>query len=60
MFFPQVLPQKTGFGDVGCRAGLGCFSDFNFFGGSAAECEYAADFTEVTQIILGNVEVYIF
>ena len=39
--------EKTGFCDVGCGAGLltflGVFLDSNFFGESAAECEYAAN-----------------
>ena len=35
--------EKTGFCDVGYRAGIsGVFLNFNFFGKSAAECEYAA------------------
>ena len=41
--------EKTGFCDVGCGAGLflGVFLDSNFFGESAAECEYAANFTDL-------------
>ena len=41
--------EKTDFCDVGCGAGLfwGVFLDSNFFGESAAECEYAANFTDV-------------
>ena len=49
--------EKTGFCDVGC--GLG----FNLFGGvfceSAAECEYAANFTNVTflRLQISNIHV---
>ena len=41
--------EKTCFCDVGCGAGLfwGCFWTLTFFGESAAECEYAANFTDV-------------
>ena len=47
--------EKTDFCDVGCQAGLffGVFLDF--FGDSAAECEYAANFTDVTSLQLDNV-----
>ena len=58
VFFQQILPKKLESrvrdqpdnpGHMGCRAGqpMGVFLDFNYFGESAAECEYAANFTDV-------------
>ena len=48
--------EKNGFCDVGCGAGLfnfflgggGCFWTLTFFGESYAECEHAANFTDVS------------
>ena len=42
--------EKTGFCDVFCRAGLfwGCFWTLTFIGESAVECEYFANFTDVS------------
>ena len=39
--------EKTGFCDVGCQAVLCNFFGSVFFGESAAECKYGANFTDV-------------
>ena len=54
--------EKTGFCDVGCRAGLtfwGCFWT-NFSDESAGECEYAANFIHVVKHCLWRVHIQMF